>query len=286
MQFAEPESIEEAVALLSRDDGARCLAGGATLVAMMNADLVEPTSIISLRRIPDLSGITPAADGSVRIGAMTVHADVAASNQFTGGQRIIPTAAARIGHPAIRNMGTIGGSLAHADPSADHPTAVTAADAMIELTGPDGRRLVPAGEFFVDWFETARSADEIITAIIVPASKDAVAGYEKFNRADGDFATVSVAVVMFGSAGRCASARVVVGGCGATPVHVGEADAVLAGTTLDPHAVAEAGRLLAEACDPIDDMRGSTAYRLKLVPRIVARVIEGLRDQVISGAST
>jgi carbon-monoxide dehydrogenase medium subunit len=284
MKYHEPLTIEEAVALLADDEDARPVAGGATLVAMMNAQLVAPSALVSLRRVEGLVGLQTAADGGIRIGAMTPHAEVAKADLFRDGQAIVPLAAARIGHPAIRNMGTIGGSISHADPAADYPTALTAAAAEIEIAGPAGRRLVAADDFFQDYFETALAEGEMVTAVVLPkAPERSVAAYEKFARTDGDFATTSVAVVLgLGQGGTCSYVRLALGGSGATPLRTAAAEAVLQGSGLDEAALSEAGRLLAEAADPIDDVRGSADYRLLLIPRLVRRTVlaaKGLAEE-------
>lgn len=274
MRYSQPETAEEVVAILAEDADARCLAGGATLVAMLNAGLVAPSHLVSLRRVDGLAGIARLPDGRVRVGAMTRHAAVAAHRGFCGGQAILAAAARRIGHPAIRNMGTIGGSICHADPSADYPTAICAAGADVEILGPAGVRTVRAADFFMDWFETALGPGEIVTAVTLPV-EPAGAGvhYEKFTRADGDFATVSVAAVLERSDGACRKLQVAVGGAAGKPVRDPAAEATLVGGPLDDARLHGFGEALAAQCDPVDDMRGSAAYRLKLVPRLVARAL-------------
>src|SRR5262245_14350631 len=166
MKFASPETIEDALKLLA-EDGARCLAGGQSLVAMMNAQLVAPAMLVSLRRIPELGAITPLPDGGLRIGAMVPHATVARLKPSAAGPVLLAKAAAVIGHPAIRNQGTIGGSLAHADPAADYPAAVVCAGARILVAGIAGRRVIPSGEFFKGFYETALRSGEIIVGVEV-----------------------------------------------------------------------------------------------------------------------
>ena len=274
MNYYEPTTIEDAVKLLSENDDARCLAGGASLVAMMNAELVMPDVLVSLRNIEALKGVQRLDDGAVRVGAMTSHAAVEAHDGFMGGQEIMRQAAAEIGHPAIRNMGTIGGSISHADPAADYPSALVAADAEVEIAGPGGTRTTPAEAFFVDFLETALMDGELVTAVRVPKAPDGSASaYVKLARVDGDFATVAASAVISWDGARCGYARLAVGACGPTPVRVDEADRALIGTTLDDDAIARAGAILADACDPIDDMRGSAQYRLTVAPRLVRRAI-------------
>ena len=275
MEFREPRTIEEAVAILAADEDARCLAGGATLVAMMNARLVEPSILVSLRQIGELKGLGKAADGAVSIGAMTTHAAIAASTELAGGQSVLREAAGVVGHPAIRNMGTLGGSISHGDAAADYPAALVAASAAVSVAGPAGARDVAAGDFFVDFLETALEPGEMVVRVALPAGPAGAVGvYEKFARVDGDFATVSVAAVLAMSAGACSHAAVALGGCGPVPVRSAAAEELLVGSSLSADDVSEACKPLIEACDPLDDFRGSPEYRLQLVPVMVGRAIE------------
>lgn len=274
MAFYAPTSLDEAVGLLAANEGARCLAGGATLVAMMNARLVEPSALVSLDRIEALRGIGRLPDGRVRIGAMSRHAETARSDLFRDGQRIVPLAASRIANAVVRNMGTMGGSVAFADPGADYLPALTAAEASIEVIGPDGTREIAIGDFIEDWYTTALATGEIVAAVHVPpAPPGSRAHYEKLDRVAGDFAIASVAIVLAVVDGGCTSARIAVGGCGPAPVRLPEAEALLVGSRLKPEEVAEAGRLLADAADPIDDVRASAAYRRTVVPRLLAKAV-------------
>ena len=279
MNFYEPATLEEAAGLLAKDEDARPLAGGATLVAMMNAELVEPTSLVSLRRIASLNGISTSSDGTVTIGAMTTHHEVSNTEVLDGGQEIVRHAARVIGHPAIRNMGTIGGSISHADPAADYPAALVAANAMIETFGPNGTRDIKAEDFFIDFLETSLEQGELVSAVRLPlSSKGSSAAYEKFARVDGDFATLSVAVVVAMDTDTCSQIRVSLGSAGPTPVRADAADAALVGTALDEDAVSAAAAMLIEASDPLDDVRGSAEYRMMLVPELLRRAISGARE--------
>ena len=158
MEFHQPTSLDAALALISADPEAMLLAGGATLVAMMNAELVAPSALVSLRAVPELQAIDVAADGGVRIGAMLDHASLAADARLTGGNTVIREAVAQIAHPSVRNIGTLGGAVAHGDPSSDLPAALVAANAIIETAGPAGKREIAAEEFFEDYLTTALKA--------------------------------------------------------------------------------------------------------------------------------
>jgi aerobic carbon-monoxide dehydrogenase medium subunit len=274
MEFFRPTSVADALSLLARQEGVRCLAGGATLVAMMNAGLVEPSGLVSLAGLRELSGIAPLADGSVRIGAMTRHAETAQSALFRDGQRVLPKAAGQIANPPVRNMGTIGGSLAFADPAADYLPALTALDAGVEISAREAARTIPIGDLVVDWYTTTLASGELITGVIVPpAPAGSVGIFEKLERTAGDFAIASVALVLAMEGKVCTAARIAIGACGAKPIRLREAEQLIEGSPLDDAAIAEAGRRLAAASDPIDDVRASADYRRLVIPRLLAKAV-------------
>lgn len=278
MKLHHPRSIDDAVSLLSADEDARCLAGGATLVAMMNADLLAPGALVSLRDVDALAGISVEPDGTAVVGAMTNHVTIAETTELDGGQRVVARAAAVIGHPAIRNMGTIGGSIAHADPAADYPSALVAANATVCVAGAGGAREIPAEDFFVDYLETSLEEGEIVTSVRLPAwPEGVVSAYEKFARVEGDFATVSIAVAMTEDSGGIGDIRLAVGACAPVPVRSAEAEDILKKGGADAASILTASEILAAGADPVDDFRGTGEYRLKLIPTLVARAIENAR---------
>lgn len=272
MALVSPTSVDEALSHLAID-GARCIAGGQSLVAMMNAGLVSPTVLVSLRDIEGLARIEE-TDGGLRIGAMVPHVAMASYDARNGSAALLVETARQIGYPAIRNQGTIGGSVCHADPAADYPVALTCAEAVMTIASAGGKREVAAADFFAGMFETAIQPGELLTHIHVPIAPRGVhATYEKFSMIHGDFAAVSVAALIGIESGVCSFARIAIGACASAPVRVPEAEAVLVGSRLDDGAFARATTLLQSACDPIDDHRASAAYRLKLVPRLVKRAV-------------
>lgn len=272
MQYYQPATLDQALELLGGDPDARCIAGGATLVAMMNADLVQPSALVSLKGIAELQGIRSSRDGLI-VGAMTKHQDVANESRLTGRLEVVRCAASKIGHPPIRAVGTIGGSISHADPAADYPAALVAAEARIEVASHRGRRFIPAHEFFITYYTTALEPGEMVVAVHFAAPLEAsVSAYRKVGRTEGDFATASVAFSGAFAGGQCTSASVAVGGCGDTPVRSVEANALLIGASPDSGRVAQAAEALVDACDPVDDVRGSADYRRLLVRRLLPRV--------------
>lgn len=285
MHFHKPISLDEAIALLAGDAGAMPLAGGATLVAMMNAELIEPNALVSLGAIDELKAVKSAADGDVRIGAMVSHTELATSEQLVGGHAVVRRAASLIAHPTVRNIGTIGGAVAHGDPSSDLLPALVAADAVIEAAGSAGRRDIAAEDFFEDYLTTTLAEGEVVAAVRLPKSPVGATGvYEKFTRVHGDYATLSVAVMLAMTGGNCSFVRIALGAAGPKPIRVKAAEALLIGSELDGEAIAAASQLLAEASDPVDDVRGSADYRLILVPRLLSRALANARSQVEGAA--
>ena len=279
MIYLEPESVSEAVAVLAGDEDARCLAGGQTLMAMMNADLVAPSALVGLRRIAGLHEIAE-SEGVLRIGAMVTHTCLADEERLKGARAVVRDAARQIAHPAVRNRGTIGGALCHADPQADLPGALVAASAHVEVASSHGVRTAPVDEFFVDYLESSLEPGEMLTAVRVPEGpQGAVGAHLKFSRTDGDYAIVSVSSVVAMQGGVCSYARVVVGSAGPAPLHLDEADALLIGSGLDEAVLLRAGDLLAAAADPVDDVRGSSDYRRLLIPGLLARAVGAARER-------
>lgn len=274
--YHRPATVEEAVAVLSGTEGARCLAGGATLVAMMNAKLAEPTALVSLAGIAELAGIGASPGGGLRIGAMTRHRETAEDARLMDTLSVLRNAARQIANPPVRNMGTIGGSIAFADPAADYPPALVAAEAEIEIAGPTGRRRLAAQDFFFDWYATALGPGELVIAVHLPAPRPGVGLFRKFARVAGDFAIVSVALAAARRDGGLA-VRVAIGGCGPKPIHLAEVDAMLGEGFGQPETVRGAGERLAAAGDPVDDTRATAEYRRLLVPRLLQDTVAEAR---------
>lgn len=271
----KPRTLAEAVALLNRDPDAKPLSGGATLVAMINARVVEPTRLISLANIPEIRGVSVMPDGGLRIGAFTRHRETAENELATGQRRLVSHAASQIANATVRNMGTIGGSIAFADPGLDYPPALVAVDAEVLIAGIAGERRVPAKDFFVDWYTTALKPGEMVAGVLLPADAGGHGLYLKHARVVGDYATVSVAI--------CATAagqwRVAIGGCGPTPLFDDKVNTLLSAGR-DDASVAKAGALLQELADPLSDVRGSAEYRRLLIPRMLASAVRQLQREM------
>ena len=267
-----PRSVAEAVALLAQDPDAKPLAGGATLVAMLNARVIEPEALVSLSGIAEIKGITALPESRIRIGAFTRHCETAACVLPLGVAAAVRHAAAQIANATVRNMGTMGGSISFADPGLDYPPALVAAEAEVEIASTVGLRVVAAREFFVDWYTTALEPGELVTAVLLPRPEaKAVGVYIKHARVAGDYATASVAACLSAD-GRL---RAAVGACGPTPLIDDAANALLSADRSDG-AIAHAGALLEGLADPLDDVRGSAAYRRQLIPRLLRRAVRAV----------
>jgi carbon-monoxide dehydrogenase medium subunit len=275
--YHRPASVEEAVALLGELEDARPLAGGHSLVPAMKLRLATPAALVDLGRIPGLAGIEQDGD-AMRIGALTTHADVASSELV---QRLCPAlaeAASMIGDRQVRNRGTMGGSLAHADPGADYPTVVTALAGSITAVGPSGSREIAAADFFTGIFTTALEPGELVTSVRVP--KASGAAYAKHKHPASGYAVAAVAAAVTVDGGMCSAARVVVGGVTGVPVEVGQAGSSLVGVAPSADAIAAASVLVPSALDgAIGDGYASGEYRAHLAGVLARRALTAAFDR-------
>jgi carbon-monoxide dehydrogenase medium subunit len=236
---------------------------------MINAGLVAPPALVSLTRIEELRGVNILENGDIFIGAAVKHNAIATDGRLTGTAGVVSHAASQIAGTTVRNMGTIGGALSHADPGLDFPPALCAVDAIVEVASKDRRRKVPVREFFIDWFTTALEPGEIVVGVKIPKPVPGVGLYLKHARVSGDFAIASVAL----SVAADGQVRVAIGGCGPKPITSGDADAILS-SEKSRVAIGRAGDILTALSNPLDDVRGSAAYRRLLIPRMLQRAIE------------
>ncbi|MFT5116323.1 MAG: CO/xanthine dehydrogenase FAD-binding subunit/carbon monoxide dehydrogenase subunit G [Parasphingorhabdus sp.] len=269
-----PTTIAQTVEILCSVAGSHPLAGGATLIAMRNAGLVDVKRYVSLERVEGLQGITTQTDGSVRIGAMTRHCDTAASKILMGNLAVLRQAAGSIASMPVRNMGTMGGSLANADPAADYLAALTCIDAKVEIAGPDGTRTIAIDELISDWYETTIGHGEIITTVVLPAPCPAYSSYRKVARVSGDFAVASCAISV--NAEDCV--RIAIGGCGPYPIRQRTAELFLSEQIVTDSEINDFSSQLASLADPVDDVRGSAVYRRNLIPQLVHNAFAGLQQ--------
>lgn len=263
------DTVEEALERLSElGEEAKVLAGGQSLVPMMNFRLARPAALVDITRVAELRG-TSRSGGVLRVGALTTHAEVEhGGRELDGGYEILRRAAGLVGHVPIRARGTFGGSLAHADPAAEWCMLAVALNATIEILGPRGGRELPAEEFLRGYFTTALEPDELVRAVRFPAPCARTA-IREFSRRHGDFALVAAVVALPGDD----APRVVVGGVEEVPVRAREAERILAETALAPEHFADAGRAAAAGIDPVSDLHGSAGYRRELTAVLVARAL-------------
>jgi len=274
--YKRPATVDEAIALLTKHgDDAKLLAGGHSLIPAMKLRLARPAVVVDIGRIATLSYIRDAGGGAIAIGATTTHHEIESSALLREKSPLLSETASHIGDVQVRNKGTIGGSLAHADPAADYPAAILALDAEIDLVGPRGKRTVKAPAFFVDLLQTAIGPDEILTEIRVPATAKTVA-YEKTEQKASGFALAGVAAVV-GAEG----VRVGVTGVAATAYRAVAVEQALAGQrSPSSAAIAAAAARAADGVEPLGDIHATPEFRAHLAEVNTRRAIErALRRQ-------
>jgi carbon-monoxide dehydrogenase medium subunit len=275
-----PATIDEAVAVLRRYQGeGRVLAGGQSLVPMMNFRLATPAAIIDLNRLPGLADIA-AEDGAVRIGAMARQRQIEFAPFIAERLPLLQEAVRWIGHLPTRTRGTIGGSIAHADPAAEIPMILQALEGEVVVRGAQGERRIAAPDLFVAPLTTSLDPDEIITEVRFPAmAPGACCAIEEFARRKGDFAIAAIAVMLVRDGERCTTARLATAGVGPVPVRLREAEAILEQRGLGEAAVAAAADKAAVLVEPMSDHNASADYRRHLAAVLTRRaVLKAMRD--------
>ena len=274
-EYACPTSISEAVALLASHDGeAKPLAGGQSLVPMMAFRVASPSLLVDLRKLAELRQIRIAQDG-VTLGAMVRWRDILEDARLKSAHPLLVAAVEHVAHYQIRNRGTVGGSIAHADPAAEMPGIVVTCDAQIAVMGKAGPRVIAAGDFFRGPLMTALKADEIITEIRLPAwPAKRRFGFQEFARRLGDFAMAAAAVFYDDDGGKAHNVHVGVIGVADRPLRLPSVEAVINGQKIDNAVIARAEAAASAAVDPADDIHSSGAYRKALVGVMVERALK------------
>ena len=272
--YHRPGSLPDALALLGAHPGAKPLAGGQSLIPAMNFRLAAPAALVDLNQLTELSGIAESADGGLAIGAMTRHSAVERSDLVRARAPLLSLAMPFIAHSQIRSRGTLGGSLAHADPAAELPAVMVALDARLAVESTRGSRVIPAAEFFTGLFATALEPGELITRVeIPPALPQSGAAFLELSRRHGDYALVGVAVVVTRDAGRVGGARIVLFSVGEGPVRAGAAERALSGGLGDAGAIRAAAEAVQQDIDPPSDIHASAAYRRQLASVLTGRAL-------------
>ncbi len=273
--YYRPDTVGEAVDLLTSVEGARPIAGGHSLLPAMKLRVANPAALVDLGRIPGLGEITRSGD-SLMIGALATHAAVAASEVARADCPILSEVASHIGDPQVRNRGTIGGSLAHADPAADYPTLMRTIGATIHVTGPGGaERSISADDFFVDIFTTGLAAGELVTAVEVPVMRAGQgSAYVKHRHPASSYAVVGVAAIVTVDGGSCTAAAIGIGGVTGKPERAAAAEAALVGQAPTGDAIAAAAATVAgDLANPIGDLYASGEFRVHLASVLTKRAL-------------
>ncbi len=274
-EYACPTTLAEAVALLASQNGeAKAIAGGQSLVPMLAFRIAAPTLLVDLRKL-GLNRIAIAPDG-VRLGAMVRWRDIEDDARLATAHPLLQAAVAHVAHYQVRNRGTVGGSLAHADPAAEMPGIAVTCEAEIAVKGASGERTIRAADFFLGPLMTALASDEIIVEVRLPAWPARRRwGFQEFARRRGDFAMAAAAVFYDeDESGKAANAHVGIVGVGDTPQRLPAAEAALNGRAVDAATIAEAEKAAAGSVDPQDDIHASAAYRRALAGTMVERALK------------
>ncbi len=274
-EYACPATVAEAVHLLASNDDAKPLAGGQSLVPMMAFRLAQPSLLVDLRKLTELRQIK-ISDAGVSLGALVRWRDIEDDARLETAHPLLKAAIEHVAHYQIRNRGTVGGSVAHADPAAEMPGIVMACDAEIAVVGKAGARTIKSGEFFEGTLTTALAPDEIIVEIRLPAWPAARRwGFQEFARRRGDFALAAAAVFYDqDSSGRASNAHVGVIGVADRPLRLPSVEAELNGKVVDEATIAKAEAAASAAVNPDDDIHASSAYRKALLGTMVERALK------------
>jgi len=270
--YARARSVEHAVELLGRE-GARALAGGQSLIATLNMRLSSPSLLVDINAVPGLDRVAR-RNGHIEIGALVRHAQAERASEIVHAAPLVARALPHIGHPAIRNRGTIGGSIAFADPAAELPACLLALGGEVDIAGPAGPRAVKADDFFTDLFETALGPRDVLTAIRLPAAtRETRVGFAELARRHGDYAMVGLAAAARAAGKNLADVRLAFFGVGATPVRARRAEVALAAGDVDAAVAA-----LAHDLDPPDDVQAEGAVKRHLAGVLLRRVARQLSE--------
>ena len=275
-RYVRARSLPEALEHLHSAADAKILAGGQSLVPLLNMRLLRPTTLVDINGLPGLDAITEGPDGGLVIGALVRHTDLLASPLVRARAPLLVAAAAHVGHRAIRNRGTIGGSLAHADPAAELPAAVVALGAILSATGPAGPRRIASSAFFVGPLSSALASHEILTEIEIPGPPARGWGFAELARRAGDFAIAGIAGVLQAAPddpSRVGAASLVAFGVDNTPARLAAAERLLVGARIDAALARAAGAAAGTSCLPQDDVHATAAYRRHLAGVLTEQVV-------------
>ena len=285
--YARAGSVEEAVSCLAERPGeARLLAGGQSLVPMLNFRLVHPSLVVDINHIPGLAEIEEPSDGRVRMGALVRHRRIETSRVVLARFPVLRAAVGRVAHLAVRNRGTLGGSLAHADPAAELPMMAVLLDAEIAVTGPAGARRLMARDFFRSALTTALDDTEMVTHVEFPPLPAGTGwGFEEVARRAGDFALAAVAATLTVAGGRVREVRLAVTGAHERPIRIDRAEALMTGEPLGDESIRAAAKAARDAVEPDEEVHASAGFRRHLVEVLARRALAaaGRRVRALEG---
>jgi aerobic carbon-monoxide dehydrogenase medium subunit len=282
--YHAPTTVAETVSMLAQlGDEAKLLAGGQSLVPVLALRLARPEHIVDLNRVDELTRVER-VDGKVRIGSMVRHVTAATDPELTREVPLLARAAAQVGHFQIRNRGTVGGSIAHADPAAEYPAVMLALEAELEVANSSGTRTLSAEDFFVSTFMTALEADDLLVAAVVPARRpgDGFA-VEEIARRQADFAMAGVACAVHVEDGTVSSARVAVFGLGPTPLRLTTLEDALTGASADAPNLDDAAVQSAASLDPPEDVHASSDYRRRVAGPLAIKAVRRALEEATRG---
>lgn len=273
-EYHAPTSVEDALSLLDRlGDDAKVLAGGHSLIPAMRFRLAQPAHLVDINRIGGLAYLREEEDG-LRIGALTRESELEHSPLVQQRYPLLADASRVIADPLVRNRGTVGGNLAHADPANDHPAVMLAYNATIVTQGRGGSRLIPIDDFFTGLFESALLPDELLTEIRIPAAGAGQGGaYQKLERKVGDYATAAVAVQLSMDGDTCSAVRIGLTNVNPVPMRAVNAEQALTGKSLTEEVLEAAGQAAAAECDPSGDLRGPPEYKRDMTRVLLKRAV-------------
>lgn len=273
-EYEVARDLGHAIQLIAASGGeAKLLAGGQSLIPLMRFRLAQPATLVDIGRLRELAYVRE-ADFELRIGATTREADLEADATVRTDYPILIDTTSVIADPLVRNLATVGGNLAHADPANDHPATMLALRASVRAAGPKGERTIPIDEFFVDTFTTALAADEVLTEIRIPKPEARSGGaYLKLERKVGDFAIVGVAAFLTFDDGKVKAAGIGLTNVGPTPIRATRAERALVGTALDEKSIARAAAEAAAQSQPVSDGRGPAEYKREVTRVLAARAL-------------
>jgi CO/xanthine dehydrogenase FAD-binding subunit len=274
-KYVAARTVDEAIRHLgSHGEGAKVLAGGQSLTPMLNFRLLHPEVLVDINRVKELDFLSE-KDGRLRIGALTRHRTVASSKLISEKWPVLSAAAAEVAHPAIRNRGTFGGSVAHADPAAEFPMITMLLDAEMKIASAGGAKTIKARDFFVSYLTTALQDGEILTEIQIPPLPAQTGwGFEELSRRPGDFAIAAAATTLTMKGKKCIEARICMAGVGATALRAPAAEAMLKDQELSGDLLEKAAHQASEETDPSNDLHASANFRRHVAGVLVRRVLE------------